>query len=169
MASKDKENNDHKQWVLSVLVQNRFGVLSHVAGLFATRGYNIDSLAVGATDDPTVSRMTIVTSGDERIIDQIAKQLNRLCDVIDVQNLNHETGFVERELCLIKVKCTKGTRVEMFNIFQAFNANVLDFRVETITVEISASASKISAFIDILTQFEIIDIARTGRVALKRG
>lgn len=158
-----------KQWILSVLVQNRFGVLSHVAGLFATRGYNIDSLAVGETHDPEISRMTVVTRGDERVIDLIAKQLNRLCDVIEVENLNREEGFVERELCLIKVNCEARNRVELFNILQAFEARVQDFRVDTVTIELSASASKVNAFIDILRPFGIAEMARTGRVALRRG
>jgi acetolactate synthase-1/3 small subunit len=168
MASNSNGNNE-QQWVLSVLVQNRFGVLSHVAGLFATRGYNIDSLAVGETHDPQISRMTVVTTGDERVIDQIAKQLNRLCDVIGVQNLNHEVGFIERELCLVKIKCKKGHRVELFNVVQAFEARVQDFRIDTLTIEMSASASKINALVDILKPFGIVEMARTGRVALQRG
>ncbi|GAB4312262.1 MAG: acetolactate synthase small subunit [Candidatus Sumerlaeia bacterium] len=168
MANETMKTNE-QQWVLSVLVQNRFGVLSHVAGLFATRGYNIDSLAVGETHDPTISRMTIVTRGDERVIDLIVKQLNRLCDVIEVKNLNYEAGFVERELCLIKVQCEPKNRVELFNILLAFEAKVQDFRVSTVTVELSASASKINALIEILRPFGIVELARTGRVALKRG
>ncbi len=153
---------------LSVLVENHAGVLSRVAGLFSRRGFNIDSLAVGVTEDPTVSRMTIVVDGDEYIVEQVSKQLNKLVDVIKIKKLN-DNESVSRELALIKVNANATTRGEILQIAEVFRANVIDISKNTLTIEITGTQDKVAALEDMLKSFGIKEIARTGIIALERG
>ena len=156
------------QHTISVLVANKFGVLARVAGLFSGRGFNIDSLSVAETHDPTMSRMTIVTRGDDRIIEQINKQLNKLIDVVKVIDLTGQK-FVERELALIKVQATKETRAELLGIVDIFRCKVVDVSPRTYTLEITGDIEKVEAIIEILRPLGIKEIARTGRVAIARA
>jgi acetolactate synthase-1/3 small subunit len=154
--------------ILSVLVENHSGVLSRISGLFSRRGYNIDSLSVGETEDPTISRMTIVVRGDDHILEQIKKQLNKLIDVIKVVEL--EPGqSVFRELALIKVKTTMSTRASIIEIVAIFRANIVDVSEERLTVELTGDEEKINAFINIMKSYGIAEIVRTGLTALERG
>ena len=152
---------------ISALVENRFGVLAHISGLFSSRGFNIDSLSVGETEDPTVSRMTIVVKGDDRILEQVTKQLNRLIDVIKVIDLTSEQ-FIERELLLIKVNGNSGNRSEIIQIVDIFRANIVDMSLNAFTIQVTGDEEKISAIIAMLKPFGIKEIARTGKVALAR-
>jgi len=152
---------------ISALVENRFGVLAHVAGLFSSRGFNIDSLSVGETEDPTVSRMTILVNGDDRILEQVTKQLNKLVDVIKVIDLTAEQ-FTERELLLIKVSTNSENRSEIIQIADVFRANIVDMSPNALTVEATGDEDKINAVISMLRPYGIKEIARTGKVALAR-
>lgn len=152
---------------ISVLVENHFGVLAHVAGLFSARGFNIDSLAVGETEDPTVSRMTIVAHGDDRVIEQIIKQLNKLIDVIKVQDLTTE-DVIPRELVLIKISTTAGSRSEVLQIVNTFRAKVVDVGQKSLTVEVTGNEEKIDAMLELLRPFGIREVVRTGTIALAR-
>ena len=156
-----------KQHTISLLVENRFGTLNRIAGMFAAKGYNIDSLTVGPTEDAAVSRMTIVTRGDDQIMEQISKQLNKLIDVIKVIELTFES-FVERELALVKVQSTTTTRPEVMQIAEIFRAKVVDVSPRTLTLEATGSQQKVDAIINMLKPFGIKEVARTGRVAMKR-
>lgn len=153
---------------VSVLVENKFGVLARVSGLFSGRGFNIDSLCVAETDDPTMSMMTIVTRGDDKIIEQIEKQLNKLIDVIKVTDLTKE-NHVERELVLIKVGTENGQRAEIMEIVDIFRAKIVDVGHKTIIVEITGDEDKLKALINLLKPFGIEEIVRTGKIALRRG
>ncbi len=152
---------------ISILVENRFGAFNRIAGLFAAKGYNIDSITVGTTEEGDVSRMTIVTRGDDQVIEQIIKQLNKLIDTIKVADLTFES-FVERELVLLKVQCTTQSRSEIMQISDIFRAKVVDISAKTMTLEATGSENKVDAFIKMLKPFVIKELARTGRVALKR-
>ena len=154
--------------IISVLVENRFGVLAHIAGLFSGRGFNIDSLAVGETHDPSISRMTIVVRGDDNVVEQILKQLNRVVDVIAVQDLT-EQSFVDRELMLVKVESTAKNRSEIVEIADIFRANIVDVQQESLTIEASGSGDKLKALLDLLTPYGIKELVRTGRIGLARG
>jgi acetolactate synthase-1/3 small subunit len=156
------------QHTISVLVANKFGVLSRVSGLFSGRGFNIDSLSVAETQDPTVSRMTIVTRGDDQIVEQITKQLNKLIDVIKVNDFTGQK-FVERELALIKVQATTSTRAELLGIVDIFRCKVVDVSPKTYTLEITGDINKIEAIIEILKPLGVKEIVRTGRVAIARA
>jgi len=152
---------------ISVLVENKFGVLSRVSGLFSGRGFNIESLSVGETIDPQVSLMTIVTSGDDQIIEQITKQLNKLIDVIkvvDLMGIEH----VEREMVLIKVAPKKEDRVEVLKLAEIFRGRIVDSGPTTYTIEVTGDEGKINAFIDIIKPFGIKEFVRTGKVAITR-
>lgn len=153
--------------IIGVLVENHFGVLARVAGLFSARGFNITSLAVGETEDPTISRMTIVVSGDERILEQIMKQLNKLIDVVKVQDLNREDA-IERELALIKVTVNPKTRSEIIQIVNTFRAKVVDVNPETMTIEMTGPEGKIDAMIELMKPFGICEVANTGVISLAR-
>jgi acetolactate synthase-1/3 small subunit len=155
------------QRIISIQVENKFGVLSRVAGLFSGRGFNIESLSVGTTTDPTMSQMTIVTDGDERIIEQIVKQLNKLIDVIKVVDLT-ENEFVEREMALIKVHARGEDRAEALRIIDIFRARIIDSSPTTYTIEISGEVKKIEAMINLLRPLGLKEIVRTGRVAIAR-
>ena len=153
---------------LSVLVENKPGVLARVAGLFARRGFNIESLAVSETEDPDTSRMTIVVSGPPRTLEQISKQLYKLIDVIKVYDYT-EAAVVERQLALIKVRCTKETRSEIIQITDIFRAQIVDMSPESITVEVTGNTRKIAAVRNLLEQFGILEMVGTGSVVLVRG
>jgi acetolactate synthase I/III small subunit len=154
--------------IISVLVENHFGVLARLSSLIAGRGFNIDSLTVGETEDETLSRMTIVTRGDERIIEQVTKQLNRLIDVVKVTDLT-ETTHVERELVLVKVAAaTAQIRTEVTQLVEVFRANVVDISSGTITVEVTGNEDKIDALIGMLDPYGIREMARSGVIALGR-
>lgn len=153
---------------LAVLVENKYGVLSRVAGMFSRRGYNIDSLTVGVTDDPTMSRMTIVVKGDDDVMEQVTKQLNKLIDVIRVIDLREEDS-VERELALIKVKSDVNSRSEIMQIADVFRAHIIDVGSKSMTVEVTGDEGKITAIEQLLKPFGIKEMARTGKVALSRG
>ena len=156
-----------KRHTISALVLNHFGVLCRIAGLFSSRGYNIDSLSVGETEDPKISRMTIVVRGDERVLEQVVKQLNRLIDVIKVIDITHGP-FIERELALIKVKSDTSTRSEIIQIAEVFRSNIVDVSTHSMTIEVTGKVDKISAIITMLAQYGITEMARTGNVALLR-
>ena len=156
-----------QQHTISILVENKFGAFHRIAGLFAAKGYNIDSLTVGPTEEADVSRMIIVTRGDDQVIEQIIKQLNKLVDTIKVVDLTFES-FVERELVLLKAQCTPENRSEIIQVAEIFRAKVVDISPKTLTLEATGSQPKVDAFIKMLKPFVIKEIARTGRVALKR-
>ena len=156
-----------KRHTISALVENHFGVLCRIAGLFSSRGFNIDSLSVGETEDPEISRMTIVVKGDDRVLEQVVKQLNRLIDVIKVIDITHGT-FIERELALIKVKTDTLTRSEVIQITEVFRANIVDVSTHSMTIEATGKVDKINAMITMLSQYGITEMARTGNVALLR-
>jgi len=156
-----------KRHTISILVDNKFGAFNRIAGLFAAKGYNIDSLRVGPTEDEGVSRMTIITRGDDQVIEQIIKQLNKLIDIIKVVDLTFDS-FVERELVLVKVHSTTETRSEIMQIGEIFRAKVVDVSPRTLTLEATGNQQKVDAIIKMLKPFSIQEIARTGRVALKR-
>lgn len=152
---------------ISVLVENKFGVLTRVAGLFSGRGFNIDSLNVAPTHDPTVSRMTIVTRGDDKTVDQIVKQLEKLVDTIEVIDFR-EGEYVDRELVLIKVGVNSASRAEVMQITDIFRAKIIDVQPQSLTIEITGDESKVEKFVELMRAFGILDLTRTGRVALPR-
>ena len=159
------DNNTH---TISVLVQNKFGVLARVAGLFSGRGYNISSLTVTATDNPDISKMTIVTSGDAQILEQIDKQLRKLVDVISVTDLTG-SRFVERELILVKVKAESAAKkAELIQIVQIFGAKFVTVNKKELGIELSGRSNVIDNFIDMVKDFGIVDLARSGRVAVAK-
>ncbi len=158
-------NNTH---TISVLVQNKFGVLARVAGLFSGRGYNISSLTVTATHNPDISKMTIVTSGDAQILEQIDKQLRKLVDVITVTDLSG-SRFVERELVLVKVKAESAAKkAELIQIVQIFGAKFVTVNKKELGIELSGRSNVIDNFIDMVKDFGIVDLARSGRVAVSK-
>lgn len=152
---------------ISALVENHFGVLCRIAGLFSSRGFNIDSLSVGETEDPNISRMTIVVRGDDSVLEQVVKQLNRLIDVIRVIDITQGT-FIERELTLIKVKADPTTRTEIIQIAEVFRSSIVDVSAHSLTIEVTGRRDKVQAIIGMLTPYGIEEIARTGTVALLR-
>ena len=153
---------------ISALVENRSGVLAKISGLFSARGYNIDSLAVGRTDDPDTSRMTIVVKGDEAVLEQVTKQLNKLPDVIKVKDFLN-CDYVERDLVLIRVSADKKVRPEIIEIASIFRSRIVDVGNRTIMVEMTGDENKINAFVALMKPYNIIDMARTGIIALERG
>ena len=152
---------------ISILVENKFGVLSRISGLFSGRGFNIESLSVGATIDPKVSIMTIVTIGDDRIIEQITKQLNKLIDVIKVIDFM-EVEHVEREMVLIKIAPKKEDRPEVLRLAEIFRGRIIDSGSTTYTIEITGDTKKIEAFVELMKAYGIKEFARTGKVAMAR-
>lgn len=153
---------------ISILVENQFGVLARVSGLFSARGYNIDSLCVAETIDPAVSRMTVVVRGDDRVLEQIMKQLNKLVDTIEVTDLTQE-DHVERELVMIKVAAANKVRSEIVEVATVFRAKVVDMGKDAMTVEVTGSEGKIRAFIDMMRPFGIQELVRTGKIAIARS
>ena len=156
------------QHTISVLVTNRFGVLSRISGLFSGRGFNIESLNDAETNDPTVSRMTIVTRGDDKKIEQITKQLNKLVDIIKVVDLTQES-YIDRELMLIKMNAELGSREEILRVVEIFRAKVVDVSPNTYTIEITGDENKLRGFMELIRPFGIKEIVRSGKIALGRG
>jgi acetolactate synthase I/III small subunit len=152
---------------ISVLVENKFGVLTRVAGLFSGRGYNIDSLNVAPTHDQTASRMTIVTHGDEATLEQIVKQLNKLPDVLKVQDFR-DGEYVDRELVLVKVGVDSKSRAEVMQITDIFRAKIVDVQPKSLTIEITGTDSKVDKFLDLMKSFGVQEITRTGKAAMPR-
>ena len=153
---------------ISVLVENEFGVLSRVAGLFSGRGFNIESLSVAETLDPSVSRITLVTMGDDQVLAQVTKQLNKLIPVIKVTDFK-DTHYVEREMALVKVRGHGEKRVEALRIADIFRARVVDSTNESFVFEIIGQTTKLNAFIGLMQPLGLVDVARTGVVAIARG
>ena len=152
---------------ISVLVENKFGVLTRVAGLFSGRGYNIDTLNVAPTQDAATSRMTIVTHGDEATLDQIVKQLNKLVNVIAVHDFR-EGEYVDRELALVKVAVDAKSRAEVMQITDIFRAKIVDVQPKSLTVEITGNERKVEKVLDLMKSFGVLDLTRTGKVAMPR-
>ncbi len=152
---------------ISVLVENKFGVLTRVAGLFSGRGYNIDTLNVGPTHDPKLSRMTIVTHGDEATVEQIVKQLNKLPNAIKVQDF-HEGEYVDRELVLVKVGVDSTSRAEVMQITDIFRAKIVDVQPKSVTIEVTGNESKVEKFLELMEAFGVTELTRTGKAALPR-
>jgi acetolactate synthase-1/3 small subunit len=159
---------DIMKHTLSVLVENHPGVLSRVAGLFSRRGFNIESLAVGVTERPDISRMTIVVEGDDYTVEQVSKQLNKLIDVIKVSDIAPEDS-VSRELVLIKVDADPSVRSEIIQIAEIFRANIVDVSKKSMIIELTGDKNKVNAMEELLRQFGIKELVRTGIIALNRG
>jgi acetolactate synthase-1/3 small subunit len=153
---------------IAVLVENKAGVLSRISGLFARRGFNIDSLAVGTTDDPKVSRITIVVDGDDYIAEQVTKQLNKLIDVLKVRNLE-EHDITRRELCLIKIEIDETKRGEIIDLAKIMNCEIVDISHTTLMLEFDDRPEKVNLFIELLENYKILEMARTGTIALQKG
>lgn len=156
------------QYTLSILVENQAGVLSKISGLFSRRGFNIDSLAVGVTTDPNVSRITIVANGDEYVVEQLEKQLNKLIPVIKVKRLA-EGDFISRELILIKVHCPAAKRGEILTTVELMQGKIVDFSITSVTVEYCECSSRVDTLVELLKPYGVREIVRTGTVALDKG
>jgi len=152
---------------LSVLVENKFGVLTRIAGMFSGRGFNIDTLNVGPTLDPTRSRMTIVVRGDDAVLEQVTKQLNKLIDVIEIENFLDDQ-FVDRELVLLRVNVDGSKRSEVMQICDIFRAKIIDVQPANLAIEITGNENKIEKFLSLMEPFGVRDLTRTGKVALAR-
>ena len=152
---------------LSVLVENKFGVLTRIAGMFSGRGFNIDTLNVGPTRDPSRSRMTIVVMGDDAVLEQVTKQLNKLIDVIEIQDFR-DNEYVDRELVLLRVTVDATTRSEVMQICDIFRAKIIDVQPKNVAIEITGNESKIQKFLFLMEPFGVIDLSRTGKVAVRR-
>lgn len=157
-----------KKHTISVLVENHFGVLARVSSLFSARGYNIDSLCVGVTEDPTVSRMTVVVCGDDRVLEQIMNQLNKLVDTVEVVDLTQE-DHVERELIMVKIAANNKERSEVIEIATIFRAKVVDMGSDAMIIEATGSEGKVNAFIDMMRPFGVEELVRTGKIAIARS
>lgn len=158
----------NKKHTISVLVANQFGVLARVSGMFSARGYNISSLCVGETEDPTVSRMTVTVHGDDNVLAQIIQQLNKLVDVIRVEDLTSRS-FVERELVMIRVSADNKRRGEVLEIAEIFRGKIVDIDAQTMTVEVTGAQGKVTAFIEMMHPFGILELVRTGEIAIGRA
>lgn len=156
------------QKVFQLIVDNTSGVLSRISGLFSRRGYNIESITAGVTSDPRVTRITIVATGDDEILDQIEKQVAKLVDVLTIKELKPEES-VYRELVLVKIKVSANQRKDAVSIVDIFRAKVIDVSAEGMIIELTGNQSKIQAFLDLLEGFEILELARTGIAGLRRG
>lgn len=154
--------------IVSILLENESGALSSVAGLFAARGYNIESLTVAPTQDSTLSRMTLVTRGDERVIEQITKQLNKLVDVVKLMDLS-EGRHIERELMMIKVRAIKSHREEIKRLADIFRCNIIDVTEASYTIEMTGDGEKLDAFIAALDEDSILEVVRSGPLGISRG
>jgi acetolactate synthase-1/3 small subunit len=156
--------------VVSALVQNVPGVLSHIAGMLASRGYNIDSLAVGETEDPHLSRMTFVVVGDDAVLEQVRKQLEKIVTVVQVEDVSAQ-DHVERDLMLMKVSTARdsGARSEICELTEVFRGRVVDVAAQTVMIEMSGQEKKIEAFIELMRPYGILELVRTGRIAMVRG
>ena len=168
MGSKSGSPSNRIRHVLSALVQNQPGVLAHVSGMFASRGFNIESLAVGETEDAHLSRITIVVNGDDRTLEQIRKQLDKIVTVVKVHDISKD-DYVERDLMLIKFDASPSQRLEVQGLVQIFRGRIVDVGADQMMVEISGQEKKIEAFIEAVRPYGIRELARTGRIALVRG
>lgn len=162
------DNDAVRRHTFAVLVENKFGVLGRITGLFSARGFNIESLSVAETEDPTVSRITLVTEGDEQILEQVNKQLNRLIDVIKVTDLSEES-HVDRELVLIKVYAEAEARAEVLRLADIFRAKIVDVTPKTYILEVTGDEGKICALIELLKPLGVKEVVRTGKIAIVRG
>ena len=165
---RQQNGGEVQRHTFAVLVENQFGVLGRITGLFSARGFNIESLSVAETDDPSVSRITLVTAGDDKILEQVNKQLNRLIDVIKVTDLSEEP-HVDREMVLIKVSTEEFRRAEVFRIAEIFRAKIVDVTSKTYVLEVTGDEGKIGAIIDLLKPLGVKEIVRTGKIAIGRG
>ena len=156
-----------KRHTISVLMENTFGVLTRVAGMFSGRGYNIDSLNVAPTHDPEVSRMTIVTRGDDATVEQIVRQLNKLVNVLDVTDFR-DYEYIDRELVLVKVKVDGKRRFEVMQITDIFRTKIVDVQPKSMTIEVTGNETKVTKFIELMENFGVLELTRTGKVALSR-
>jgi len=156
------------QHIISILMENESGALSRVAGLFSARGYNIESLTVAPTDDESLSRMTLVTSGTDEIIEQISKQLNKLVDVVKLVDLT-ESPHIERELMLIKVEAVADTREEVIRLVDIFRGRIIDVTDISYTIEITGNGEKLDAFVQALSSISILEVVRSGLLGISRG
>jgi len=161
-------SNNSNRHVISILMENEAGALSRVANLFSARGYNIESLTVAPTDDPTLSRLTLVTSGNEQIIEQIVKQLNKLIDVVKLIDLS-ETDSIERELMLIKTKAIGEQRAEMMRLSEIFGGHILDVTESTYTIELTGTGGKLDNFLNAVEKDAILEVVRSGATGIARG
>ena len=152
---------------ISVLVENKFGVLTRIAGLFSGRGYNIDTLNVAPTQEPDTSRMTIVTRGDEATLEQIIKQLNKLVNVLEVQDF-HAGEFIDRELVLVRVSVNAKSRAEIMQMTDIFRAKIVDVQPRSLTIELTGDEGKIEKFLGLMKTFGVLELTRTGKIALSR-
>jgi acetolactate synthase-1/3 small subunit len=162
------QSHEIRRHIFAVLVENRFGVLGRITGLFSARGFNIESLSVAETDDPTVSRITLVTEGDAKVLEQVDKQLNKVIDVIKVTNLS-EVSHVDREMVLIKVYAEGETRAEVQRIADIFRGKIVDVTPKTYILEVTGDEGKIRAVINLLKPLGIKEMVRTGKIAIARG
>ena len=160
--------NETEKHIVSALVQNVPGVLSHISGMLASRGYNINSLAVGETENPDLSRMTFVVVGVEAVLDQVSAQLRKVVTVVGVDNIS-QTDYLERDLMLVKVQAAPEKRSEIIELVNIFRGKIVDLSIDSMIIEISGQEKKIESFIDVLRPFGIIELVRTGRVAMTRG
>lgn len=168
-CAKVSMSKDSMRHVISATVQNVPGVLAHISGMLASRGYNIDSLAVGETEDANLSRMTFVVMGDDRILEQVGKQLEKIVTVVQVKNIS-SSDYVERDLMLIKVAAKPGPqRSEIRELTDIFRGRIVDVSSENVLIEISGKENKIEAFIDAMRDYGIVELVRTGRIAMTRG
>lgn len=157
-----------RRHVICLLLENTIGALNRVANMFSARGFNLESVSVGPTDDPSISRMTLVTTGNDRIIGQVLQQLNNLVDTLIVDDVTTE-DYVERELCLLKVGYARETRAELMDTIEIFRGNVVNITPETMTFELTGPTTKINAFVGMMQPHGIKEIARSGRVAMRRS
>ena len=153
---------------ISVLVENQAGVLNKITGLFSRRAFNIESLAVGVTDDPTISRITLIVDSGNSVVEQVEKQLNKLVDVIKVRTLD-EDRLIGRELMIVKVSCTTKTRVDIMNLCQIMGAKIADVSATSMTLELSDTTERLELFQSLLRPFSILEVARTGLIAVQTG
>ena len=152
---------------ISVVVQNRFGVLTRIAGLFSGRGFNIDTLNVGPTQIDKISRMTLVVVGNDQVLEQVVKQLNKLVDVLEVHDFK-DGDVIDRELILLRVKATSSTRPEVMQICDIFRAKIVDVQSSSLSIEVTGDESKIDKFLQLMKPFGVLELSRTGRIALPR-
>jgi len=152
---------------ISVVVQNRFGVLTRIAGLFSGRGFNIDTLNVGPTQNDKISRMTLVVVGNDQVLEQVVKQLNKLVDVLEVHDFK-DGDVIDRELILLRVKATSSTRPEVMQICDIFRAKIVDVQASSLSIEVTGDESKIEKFLQLMKPFGVLELSRTGRIALPR-
>ncbi len=164
---RDPKSMQPKRHTISVLMENTFGVLTRVAGMFSGRGYNIDSLNVAPTHDPEVSRMTIVTRGDDATVEQIVRQLNKLVNVLEVTDFR-DYEYIDRELVLVKVKVDGKRRSEVMQITDIFRTKIVDVQPKSMTIEVTGNETKVTKFIELMENFGVLELTRTGKVALSR-